>query len=217
MLAGAAFEGTILLTHLHWDHVQGLPFFVAADRPDARVVLLVPDEGVDALESLARSMSPPHFPIDPRGLAGRWTFDTIDEGRHVFEGLSVVAREVPHKGGRTFGYRVSDGRRTFAYIPDHRPALGGPGREAALDLCAGVDVLIHDAQFIASELNTAERFGHSTWPEAIELAVEAGARELILTHHGPDRRDTALSELIRALGTHPIPVSLAVQDTERML
>ena len=129
VLDGAAFRGTILLSHLHWDHTHGLPFFAAADRPDASVRLLLPDQGADAKETLARGMSPPHFPIGPDGLRGTWTFDGMAEGTTALEGFTVLAREIPHKGGRTFGYRVSDGRTTIAYLPDHAPQSLGPGPE----------------------------------------------------------------------------------------
>ena len=79
LLGGPPFAGTILLTHLHWDHVHGLPFFRGGDRDDARVALLLPDQedGSSAEEVLARGMSPPHFPITPSGLRGSWTFGTL--------------------------------------------------------------------------------------------------------------------------------------------
>ena len=132
LLGGAPFAGTILLTHLHWDHVHGLPFFTAGDRDDARVTLLLPEQeerGAGAEEVLARGMSPPHFPIAPGGLRGDWTFGTLAPGVFKAEGFTVEAREVPHKGGRTFGYRVSDGHSAMAYIPDHCPTALGPGPE----------------------------------------------------------------------------------------
>src|SRR5579864_1962691 len=108
LLGGRPFEGTILFGHLHWDHTQGLPFFAAADRPDARVDVLIPAQG-DAGRVLARAMSPPHFPIGPDELRGNWRFDGLEPGDHHIEGFSVVAHEIPHKGGRTYGYRISDG------------------------------------------------------------------------------------------------------------
>ena len=82
LLDGKAFSGTILLTHLHWDHVQGLPFFQGGDRDDARVTLLLPAQGgaATAEQVLARAMSPPHFPIRPNGLRGDWTFGAIGPG-----------------------------------------------------------------------------------------------------------------------------------------
>ena len=97
---------------------------------------------------LARGMSPPHFPIGPDGLRGDWTFGTLPPGQLKAEGFTVEAREVPHKGGRTYGYRVSDGHSVLTYIPDHCPTVLGPGPEglgeyhpAALDLAAGADLL----------------------------------------------------------------------------
>ena len=124
---GRAFAGTLLLTHLHWDHVQGLPFFAAGDRDDADVRVFMPDQ-TDAdgrvrepADVLARAMSPPHFPIGPDGLRGDWRFEGLKPGSYRIEDFDVVAFDVPHKGGRTFGYRISDGASSVAYIPDHLP------------------------------------------------------------------------------------------------
>jgi Beta-lactamase superfamily domain len=136
LLRGKAFAGTILLTHLHWDHVHGLPFFRGGDRDDARVILLIPENspGSSAEAVLAGAMSPPHFPIPPSGLRGNWTFGTVVPGRLKAEGFAVEAREVPHKGGRTLGYRVSDGHAALAYIPDHCPTVLGPDRMAGVSI-----------------------------------------------------------------------------------
>ena len=113
LLAGGPFRGTIALTHLHWDHMQGLPFFTGGDRDDARVRLLLPEpeEGSGAEAALERGMSPPSFPITPRQLRGDWTFAGLEQGEIQLGRLTLLARDIPHKGGRTFGYRVSDGRR----------------------------------------------------------------------------------------------------------
>jgi phosphoribosyl 1,2-cyclic phosphodiesterase len=155
LMRGDAFQGTILLTHLHWDHVQGLPFFAAGDDERASVTLLLPEQedGARAEAVLEQVMSPPHFPMTPSQLRGSWRFDSLSAGATELEGLTVLAREIPHKGGRTFGYRVSDGRSTLTYMPDHCPtALGaGPGgcgeyHPAALELAREADLLVHDAQ-----------------------------------------------------------------------
>src|SRR6185437_1724113 len=129
LLGGQPFAGTILLSHLHWDHVHGLPFFTGGDRDDARASLLMPWQGAGASaeEVLARGMSPPHFPIAPSGLRGAWTFGFAVPGPLKAEGFTVEAREIPHKGGVTYGYRVSDGSRAIAYMPDHCPTVLGPG------------------------------------------------------------------------------------------
>lgn len=193
------FRGTILLSHLHWDHTQGLPFFRAGDQPGSEVDLLLPDpqDGTTAVDLLARSMAPPHFPIRPEGLQGAWTFTAIDEGVHEVEGCTVHAVELPHKGGRTFGYRVEDpSGATVAYAPDHGPfALGaGPDghglvHDAVLALATGVDVLIHDAQFLADEAGVAEAYGHATVDYCFALAAAADVGHLVLFHHGPGRVD----------------------------
>ena len=221
LLGGQAFTGTILLTHLHWDHVQGLPFFTAGDREDAHVTLLLPEQedGSSAETVLARAMSPPHFPMEPSQLRGSWTFATIAPGEWRGEGFTVLAREIPHKGGRTFGYRVSDGRSTFTYMPDHCPTTFGPGPDgcgeyhpAAMELASGADILVHDAQLLTpEELATEGRFGHAVADYAVELRRHAGAHEVVLFHHRPDRNDEALNDLARRFEDAP-NVTVAVQD-----
>jgi ribonuclease BN (tRNA processing enzyme) len=203
LLGGRPFAGTILLTHLHWDHVHGLPFFQGGDRDDARVLLLLPEQpGGTAADVLARGMSPPHFPITPNELRGNWTFAMIEPGQFKTEGFTVEAREVPHKGGRTYGYRVSDGRSVITYIPDHCPTALGPGPEgwgeyhpAALDLAAGSDLLIHDAFLLPEEVAAEASFGHAAADYAVGLGERAGAHQVMLFHHKPGRTDPELDEL----------------------
>lgn len=221
LLAGQPFTGTILLTHLHWDHVQGLPFFRAGDRDDATVTLLLPDQrdGTGAEEVLARAMSPPHFPIRPRELRGRWKFGTIGPGRLEVGGFTVLACEIPHKGGRTLGYRVSDGRSVAAYVTDHCPTALGPGPDgwgeyhpAAVELAAGADVVVHDAQLLAEEVAAEAVFGHAAADYAVALAQRAGARRVALFHHRPDRTDDTLDELARRFAAAPVPVLVAAEE-----
>ncbi len=212
-----AFRGTILLGHLHWDHTHGLPFFPAGGRPDADVTLLMPEQG-DAENVLEDMLSPPHFPITPRELGGSWAFGGIDEGDHEIEGYRVRAREIPHKGGRTFGYRVSDGAVTFAYLSDHSPITYGPGpdgmgpyHEAALELADGVDLIIHDAQYTKADFGPRKHFGHSTVEYAVGLAEEAGAARLLLFHHDPSRTDDELDAIVHGLASSPVDVEAAVE------
>jgi phosphoribosyl 1,2-cyclic phosphodiesterase len=221
ILGGKPFDGTILLTHLHWDHVIGLPFFGASDRPDARVDVLLPEQasGASAASVLAGMMSPPYFPVEPTQLRGQWTFATLGPGEHTIEGFTVSAREIPHKGGRTFGYRCSDGHSTVAYMPDHCPTMLGDGTDgfgayhpAALELARDADVLIHDAQLLPAELAAEAAFGHAVADYAVGLATQAGAKAVILFHHRHDRTDLALDELARRLGSTGVPaVSVAAQ------
>jgi len=222
LLAGAAFTGTILLSHLHWDHVLGLPFFAAGDRDDASVTVALPaqDSGEAAAAVLAGVMSPPYFPIGPTELRGRWSFETVAPGELPVEGFTVRAREIPHKGGRTFGYRVSDGRSTLAYMPDHCPTALGPGEDgfgeyhpAALELADAADVLVHDAQLFPEELASEAAFGHAVADYAVGLAERAGARSVALMHHRHDRTDDALDGLAGRFGASSPEVTVAAQGT----
>ncbi len=201
-LGPRSFRGTILLGHLHWDHTQGLPFFGAGDRPDSEVTVVMPAQG-EPEGLLQRAFSPPHFPITPAELGGRWCITAMEPGSHQFEGFDVVAAEIPHKGGRTFGYRVSDGASTVAYLSDHSPIAVGPGpdglgarHEAALALARGVDLLIHDAQHTAAEFPARRHFGHAAVEYAVGLAEEAGAKTLVLFHHDPSRTDDQIDALV---------------------
>jgi phosphoribosyl 1,2-cyclic phosphodiesterase len=152
---------------------------------------------------LARAMSPPHFPITPLDLRGNWHFRGLAPGDYELEGFSVLALEVPHKGGRTFGYRISDGRVTLAYISDHCPTGLGPGpdglgeyHEAALRLVSGCDILFHDAQYTDEELPARAYFGHSSSGYAVRLAERAGVKRLVLYHHDPQRTDDQVDKIL---------------------
>lgn len=203
LLNGQPYAGTILLGHLHWDHVHGLPFFRGGGAAGSRVSVVLPAPDGDPLAALGRGLSPPHFPIEPQQLGPGWTFAAMTPGWHEFEGFSVLAREIPHKGGQTFGFRVSDGHGSLAYFSDHAPLGAGPGEDglgalhdAALELADGVDLLIHDAQFTASEFPGVAYLGHSAVEYAISLARAAHVGRLALFHHSPDRTDPEIDAIV---------------------
>jgi phosphoribosyl 1,2-cyclic phosphodiesterase len=209
LLGGRPFTGTILLSHLHWDHVQGLPFFAGGDRDGSDVAVVIPEQqnGHDALAVLSRLMSPPFFPVAPDALRGSWSFATLEPGSSTHGGLEVLTREIPHKGGRTFGFRITDGRAAITYMPDHCPTTLGPGpdgfgeyHQAALDLAAGSDIVLHDAQLLASELSADAVMGHSCGEYAAGLARRAGARSVLLFHHRPTAPTTSSPSSARASG-----------------
>ena len=213
-LGGAPFDGVVLLGHLHWDHTQGLPFCRSIDHPEAKVQLFLPDQGADAVAVLSRALGPPHFPIEPSGLQGEWTIRNLAPGRHELAGFEVLALDIPHKGGRTFGYRVSDGNSAVAYMSDHGPAMTGQGphgwgpyHEAALRLADDVDVLIHDAQHTAEELPRVAAFGHSAADYAVELGRRAGAAHVVLFHHDPNRTDDDVDALVERFAGAGVKVS----------
>jgi phosphoribosyl 1,2-cyclic phosphodiesterase len=216
-LRGQPFRGSIVMGHLHWDHTHGLPFFPAGDNPDAQGTVYQPEQG-DPIAVLERVMSPPHFPIPPTELRGRWDFRTIEEGHHTIEGFEVEAREIPHRGGRTFGFRISDGRSTIAYMSDHWPFAFGPGphgegefHETALALADDVDLLIHDAQYTRAEFPARAHFGHSTIDYAIELGERAGAAKVVLFHHDPSRTDDQLDAVVAVNQHHTVRVIAAAE------
>jgi ribonuclease BN (tRNA processing enzyme) len=215
-LGGEPFRGTILLGHLHWDHTHGMPFFRSGLLPGHRVDVYLPEQGEDAEELLARVISPPHFPIRPRQLGEGWSFNSLSPGHYEFEGFSVDAREIPHKGGRTFGYRVSDGTATVAYMSDHSPISLGPGpdglgeyHEAAVELAHDADLLVHDSQHTAAELPRLAFLGHSAIEYVVGLAQHAGVKGVALYHHDPWRTDDEIDELAAKQASAPVPVFAA--------
>ena len=220
LLGEAPFDGVVLLGHLHWDHTQGLPFSRALDHDGARVRLCLPDQddGDEAVDVLRRAMSPPHFPIGPEGLRGSWAFESLSPGPHRLAGFEVLAMEIPHKGGRTFGYRVSDGHSSLAYLSDHGPSALGPGpdgwgpyHEAALELARDVDVLVHDAQHTSLELPSRVHLGHAAVDYPVRLAALAGARRVLLFHHDPSRTDDEVDAIVESFAGAPVPVAAAAE------
>jgi ribonuclease BN (tRNA processing enzyme) len=219
LLSGDPFHGTILLSHLHWDHTHGLPFTPSVDHPEAEVSVLMPAQG-DPVELMSRMLSPPHFPITPDQLRGRWSWSNLDPGTHELEGFEVLAREIPHKGGRMFGYRISDGSATIAYLSDHSPVARGPGpdglgeyHEAAVELSRGADVLIHDAQHTAKEFPAVAGFGHAAIEYAVGLARICEVGRLLLFHHAPTRNDDDLDAIVAAHREAPFDVCAATEET----
>lgn len=222
ILHGRPFRGTIMLSHLHWDHMMGLPFFASGDHPDSEVRLLLPEQGEGAEALLGRAMSPPSFPITPSQLRGSWRFETYGAEELAIEGFDVIARDIPHAGGRTMGLRVADSTGTIAYMPDHAPHQLGPGEHGvgalhrdACELADGVDVLIHDAQYTSDELADRFTWGHAAADYPVELAEHCGAGRVLLFHHDPSRTDRDLEQILADVTTRSSrPVQLAVQGAE---
>lgn len=219
LLAGGPFIGTIVLGHLHLDHLTGLPFFAAADRPDAVVDVRVPEQGRDAKQLMSGVFSPPFFPITTDDLHGDWTWDAYDESTFEASGFEITAREIPHKGGRTMGLRISDATGSVAYLSDHAPHALGPGPDgvgelhaAAVELADGVDVLFHGAQYTREELATRGSFGHAAADYSALLGECCGVGQIVLIHHEPSRTDDAvvvIRDAVAALTDRPVVIGRA--------
>jgi phosphoribosyl 1,2-cyclic phosphodiesterase len=191
----------ILLSHLHMDHILGLGFFAGLFRPDLEVHLWGPGSTVQPLRArLTRYLSPPLFPVRLRDLPCELTLHDVPLGTFELPGLAVTAGLVCHPGP-TLGYRLDEGNTTLAYLSDHEPALGSrafpesPDWTSGFELAAGVDMLIHDAQYANVEYNDHVGWGHSAIGHAVAFAALVRARRLIGFHHDPWHDDDTLDSL----------------------
>jgi phosphoribosyl 1,2-cyclic phosphodiesterase len=198
------FRGHALVSHLHWDHVQGLPFFEPGLVAGSRFDIYAPPlpDGSPVATEFERFMRPPLFPVTVDDVPGTIEFHDLDEGTRSIGKAEVMTRAIPHVG-RTNGYRVTWEGTTVAYLSDHQqPSDGGHGIDPrALELCDGVDLLIHDAQYTAVEFARKSTWGHCTYEYALWVAKEAGARTLALYHHDPGRDDASLDAQLACLRT----------------
>ncbi len=192
-----SFRGAALVTHLHWDHVQGLPFFPPADREGAVLDVYGPVAGTSSLaDSFGDFMRPPFFPVRAEELRGEVRFHDVTEDDLAIGDAKVMVRAVPHVGA-TLGYRVSWDGSVVTYVSDHQAPVGlDRFADGVLELAEGADVLIHDAQYTSEEFREKANWGHCTVDYAVDLARRAGVRQLVLFHHDPAHSDDDLDALL---------------------
>jgi phosphoribosyl 1,2-cyclic phosphodiesterase len=198
-----SFRATALLTHIHWDHVQGLPFFVPALQAGSQLDVYGPgDAGLSLEAAFDEFMRPPFFPVRVRDLQGQITFHDVHDTDLAIGGAKVRVRPVPHTGA-TNGYRIEWDGATVAYISDHQSpcAAGGEGdtiADTVLELCDGADLLIHDTQYWPGEWAQKRDWGHCTVDYAVLVAREARAKQLVMFHHDPSHGDEVMDGLLHA-------------------
>jgi len=197
---GETVEATILLTHYHWDHIQGLPFFSPLYQEGTDVTVYGPTvSDMGPAEMMTVLMGPAYFPISCEHVRAR--LDTRElTGPIEVDGARVRVLEVRHAPG-TVGYRLDVGNRAICYVPDNELIggsydLGADWRSRMVEFVGDADLLIHDAMFTDDEYEQVEGWGHSTVEQAVELAAAAGAKRLAFFHHAPDRADSALIDIV---------------------
>jgi phosphoribosyl 1,2-cyclic phosphodiesterase len=194
----------ILLSHTHWDHIQGLPFFKPLSSTGTAVCIYgAAQEGVPLKEILGRQMDPMVFPVPLNALAAALTVVEIEEGDFEIDDFRICAFRLRHPG-TTLGYRLAPmaGGREVAYVTDNELGSGGSyevpkdWHERMVGFVRGVDTIIHDAMYSDQIIQARAGWGHSTPRQAVDLARQAECRRLILFHHEPEHNDDALDRLL---------------------
>jgi phosphoribosyl 1,2-cyclic phosphodiesterase len=190
----------LLLTHLHLDHLEGLRFFAPLWDEGVQVDLWGPPSTVLSLQArIARSFSPPLFPIDLRNVPAELLFHDVPRQPWVIGGATLTAHFVVHPGP-TVAYRVDAVEASLAYVPDHEPALTGiEGRStdwiSGAAIATDADMLLHDGQYTEEEYGDRVGWGHSSVADAVAFSQVVGARRLVLFHHEPLHADESMSGL----------------------
>jgi phosphoribosyl 1,2-cyclic phosphodiesterase len=198
-----AAEVHVLLTHLHLDHVEGLRFFAPLWQPEGAVHIWGPSSPVHSLEErIARSFSPPLFPVDLGDIPSEVQFHDVPAEAWELDGIRILAVPVSHPGS-TVGFRLEHDGSSLAFIPDHEPVLGvdlaelEPEWVSGHAVADGVDVLLHDSQYSEEEYADRVGWGHSSVADAVVFAQKARVGRLVLFHHDPDRSDAGVDRLVQ--------------------
>src|SRR4051812_15336964 len=182
--AGSPISVSLFLTHFHWDHIQGLPFFAPLYSPDNRIAFYNSVEGRPLQETLEGQMTKPYFPVDFSQVAAPREFYEIEPGSTVkTDELKVIPFPLNHPQGAC-GYRIEANGSVIVYATDFEH--GDRQLDSTLrDYAAGADLLICDAQYAPDEYERHRGWGHSTWQNAVHVARDTRARKLLLFHHDP--------------------------------
>jgi phosphoribosyl 1,2-cyclic phosphodiesterase len=212
--AAAAVEGRqkdlhVFLTHFHWDHIQGLPFFQPLYSRDNTVTFYSMKTPEETREILEGQMNVPYFPVDFRFLPAQRNFVAITEKPFHFGDTEVRNFPLNHPQG-CHGYSFTHGGRKLVFASDLEH--GVPEFDAILlEAAADADVLIFDAQFTPEEYEKRHGWGHSTWLQATEVAKQTRAKKLVLFHHDPGHSDEFMRLILAEARTHFPETYLAIE------
>lgn len=201
---GAPVDADLFVTHAHWDHIQGFPFFAPLYHEGSRLRVWGWDRLSADLETVVREqMSPTVFPVQFDDLPSSISFCSVTEGRFYDVGMQLSAFPVQHPGG-ALGYKVATGNdgASLVYISDGELSAHGSyrtpdgWRDKLVQWVHGAAVLVHDATYTTSEIASHRGWGHSTCDEAVALALDAEVGQLVLFHHRPERTDDEVDRML---------------------
>lgn len=202
LLAEKQLEYILLLTHSHDDHLDGLPFFEPLYTPDVRVTAFEQKALREKLEKMCDMAKAAEFsPQCTRSIQAAIEWKPALEYGHIAEVGNALVTSIPasHPGGCS-GFKISDRGKSVVYLPDNELTFDhGASMDfsAYVKICTGADLLVHDAQFTCEEYETCRGRGHSSWRQALELAISAGVQQLALFHHDADRTDDQVSAIVK--------------------
>jgi len=194
-------NASLFLTHFHWDHIQGFPFFAPLYDPAAGLRVLGPrQEDLDIQTLFARQMGQVYFPVPLEAVAAKLSFEHLAEEGWESGGVRVRSMRVRHPS-HTVGYRLETGGFSVCYVPDNEIAGSGypdaeGWRDRFVSFVEGADLLFHDSMYTDEEYEARTGWGHSTYEQALELAAEAGVAQLFFFHHAPERSDAELNRIL---------------------
>src|SRR5262245_60633710 len=216
-------DGHLMITHTHWDHIQGFPFFAPLFAPGNTWDIYAPGAIGQQLErALAGQMEYQYFPVTLAQLGATTRYHDLAEGSFTVGGVRVVTQYLNHPA-LALGYRLEAGGAVVVYSVDHEPHAPDPAARRTdgasmhhedrrhVEFLAGADLVIHDAQYTLEEYPQKIGWGHTPAEWAVDYAVAAGANRLALFHHDPFRSDEALDRLVEICRRRASTVGSALQ------